>query len=89
MSTLREVRMPRTPECWDSCGACGSGDVFVLEIFVQPGDVVHRDDNILSLETGKVSLDIPTPYAGEVVELRVEVGDTLAEDQLILTLIEP
>jgi hypothetical protein len=60
MSTIR-VRMPKYPECWSSCGSCASGNVFILELLVKAGDIVARDDNILTLETGKVALDIPHP----------------------------
>ena len=67
MSTIC-VRMPKYPECWSSCGSCASGNVFILELLVKAGDLVARDDNILTLETGKVALDIPTPYAGRVID---------------------
>ena len=49
------VRMPKYPECWQSCGSCASGDVFVLELLMKVGDVIARDDNVLTLETGKVA----------------------------------
>jgi pyruvate/2-oxoglutarate dehydrogenase complex dihydrolipoamide acyltransferase (E2) component len=83
---LVEVRMPRYPQCWESCGACGSGDVFVLEVLVAPGETVRADDNVITLETGKVALDIPSPHGGRVVEVCVEAGQILAENDLILTL---
>lgn len=86
MSGPIEVRMPKYPECWESCGNCAQGDVFVLELLVQPGDTLARDDNILTLETGKVALDIPSPYAGTVREVFVCEGDVLAEGALLLTL---
>jgi pyruvate/2-oxoglutarate dehydrogenase complex dihydrolipoamide acyltransferase (E2) component len=73
------VRMPKYPECWQSCGSCASGDVFILELLVKVGDSVARDDNILTLETGKVALDIPTPVAGRVVAIHVTAGDTVDE----------
>lgn len=85
MSTYN-VRMPRYPECWESCGSCASGNVFILELLVQPGDHVERDDNILTLETGKVALDIPSPRAGKVLEVHVSEGDNVSEGQLLLTL---
>ncbi|MEY2633239.1 MAG: hypothetical protein RIR00_1893 [Pseudomonadota bacterium] len=81
-----EVRMPKYPECWESCGSCASGKVFILELLVQVGDVLQRDDNILTLETGKVALDIPTPYAGRVREICVDPGDTVPEGALLLCL---
>ena len=73
------VRMPKYPECWQSCGSCASGDVFILELLVAVGDIVARDDNILTLETGKVALDIPTPVAGRVLAIHVTAGDTVDE----------
>ncbi|MDE2585175.1 MAG: dihydrolipoamide acyltransferase [Betaproteobacteria bacterium] len=86
MSAPIEVRMPKYPECWESCGNCAQGDVFVLELLAKPGDTLERDDNILTLETGKVALDIPCPHAGTVVEVFVTEGDILAEGALLLTL---
>lgn len=80
------VKMPKYPECWSSCGSCASGDVFVLEVLVSVGEELARDDNILTLETGKVSLDIPTPYAGTVTAVHVVAGDVLDEDALLITL---
>ena len=80
------VRMPMYPECWSSCGSCASGDVFILELLVAVGDQVERDDNILTLETGKVALDIPSPQAGRVVKIHVIEGDTVAEGALLVTL---
>jgi len=85
MSTV-SVRMPKYPECWSSCGSCASGDVFILELLVTVGEVVQRDDNILTLETGKVALDIPTPYAGRVLEIHVTEGDTVDEGAPLITL---
>ncbi|HMT79932.1 MAG TPA: biotin/lipoyl-binding protein [Azonexus sp.] len=80
------VRMPKYPECWSSCGACASGNVFILELLVKVGDRVARGDNMLTLETGKVALDIPSPQAGRVVKLHVTEGDTVDEGALLITL---
>ena len=87
METIN-VHMPKYPECWQSCGSCASGEVFILELLVKVGDVIARDDNLLTLETGKVALDIPSPQAGRVVGVFVDEGDLVAEGQLLLT-IEP
>jgi pyruvate dehydrogenase E2 component (dihydrolipoamide acetyltransferase) len=86
MSRIVDVRIPKFPECWDSCGNCGSGTVTVDDVLVLPGDLVEREDNLIVLETGKVALDIPTPSTGRVVELLVAAGDIVAEDQVILRL---
>jgi pyruvate/2-oxoglutarate dehydrogenase complex dihydrolipoamide acyltransferase (E2) component len=85
MSTIN-VRMPKYPECWSSCGSCANGNVFILELLVKIGDMVERDDDILTLETGKVALDIPSPYAGRVIEMHVTEGDTVDEGVLLVTL---
>ncbi len=83
MRQIVDVWMPRFPECWESCGNCASGEVFVLEVLVQPGDAVRAADNLITLETGKVALDIPSPYAGRIVELCVAEGDYVAEGAVI------
>ena len=80
--------MPKYPDCWETCGSCGSGEVVILEILVKAGDPIGFDDTILTLETGKVALDIPSPRAGRVVGVFVSAGEAVAEGQLLLT-IEP
>ena len=80
------VRMPKYPECWQSCGSCASGDVFILEVLVNVGDQLNFDDTILTLETGKVALDIPSPYAGRVASMHVIASDTVDEGALLVTL---
>ena len=86
MSKIVEVRVPKFPECWTSCGNCGSGEVIVDDVLVLPGDSVDYEDTLIVLETGKVALDIPTPSAGRVVDLCVAAGDSVTEGQIILTL---
>ncbi|KAB2922866.1 MAG: biotin/lipoyl-binding protein [Dechloromonas sp.] len=86
--SLRSIHLPKFPECWESCGSCAAGKVFILELLVQPGDQVDRDDTILTLETGKVALDIPSPFSGRVLEIHVTAGDTVGEGALLATLEE-
>jgi pyruvate/2-oxoglutarate dehydrogenase complex dihydrolipoamide acyltransferase (E2) component len=85
MATL-SIFMPKFPECWSSCGSCANGNVFILELLVAVGDVIERDDNILTLETGKIALDIPSPYAGRVSEIHVIAGDTVDAGALLVSL---
>lgn len=85
MTTLN-IRMPKYPECWESCGSCASGNVFILEILVKPGDLIQFDETILVLETGKVALDIPSPHAGRVTTVHVIEGDTVDAGALLVTL---
>jgi len=85
MGTLA-IRMPKYPECWQICGSCASGDLFILELLVKTGDIIQCDDNLLTLETGKVALDIPSPVAGRVSEIHVTEGDAVDEGVLLVTL---
>jgi pyruvate/2-oxoglutarate dehydrogenase complex dihydrolipoamide acyltransferase (E2) component len=78
--------MPKFPECWETCGNCANGEVFILDVHVKPGDVVRVDDNLITLETGKVALDIPSPYEGTIVEVMVSENQTVAEGAVIATL---
>ena len=81
-----EIRMPRFPECWESCGSCRTGAVFVDSVLVRAGEAIAIDDTLIVLETGKVALDIPCPHSGTIVEVRVEEGDPIDEGELIATI---
>jgi pyruvate dehydrogenase E2 component (dihydrolipoamide acetyltransferase) len=61
-------------------------DVPVIEIHVASGDVVSKEDPLITLESDKATMDIPSPAAGTVRELRVEVGDRVEKGSLILLL---
>ena len=78
--------MPKFPDCWESCGNCGQSEVIIDAVLVQVGDRIRADDGILTLETGKVALDIPSPKDGRVVEVFFEEGDMVTEGQLLITL---
>jgi pyruvate dehydrogenase E2 component (dihydrolipoamide acetyltransferase) len=61
-------------------------DVPVIEIHVAPGDVVSNEDPLVTLESDKATMDIPSPAAGTVRELRVKVGDLVNRGTPILVL---
>jgi pyruvate dehydrogenase E2 component (dihydrolipoamide acetyltransferase) len=61
-------------------------DVPVIEIHVAPGDVVHNEDPLVTLESDKATMDVPSPTAGTVRELRVKVGDLVSRGSPILLL---
>ena len=61
-------------------------DVPVIEIHVAPGDVVSDEDPLVTLESDKATMDIPSPAAGTVRELRVKVGDLVSRGTPILLL---
>jgi len=60
--------------------------VEVIEILVKPGDKVQKDDSLVSLESEKATMEIPSPHAGVVKALKLKVGDKVAQGSLILTL---
>jgi pyruvate dehydrogenase E2 component (dihydrolipoamide acetyltransferase) len=62
------------------------GDVPVIEIHVAPGDVVNNEDPLVTLESDKATMDIPSPGAGTVRELRVKVGDLVSRGSALLVL---
>ena len=61
-------------------------DVSVIEVHVKPGDAVNADDPLVTLETDKATMDIPSPAGGAVAEVLVKVGDTVSEGTPILIL---
>jgi pyruvate dehydrogenase E2 component (dihydrolipoamide acetyltransferase) len=63
-------------------------DVEVIEILVKPGDRVEAEDPLITLESDKASMEIPSPHAGVVGEVRVVLGDKINQGDLLL-LFEP
>ncbi|MEM0911337.1 MAG: dihydrolipoyllysine-residue acetyltransferase [Pseudomonadota bacterium] len=60
--------------------------VDIIDVLVSPGDTVAEEDGLITLETDKATMDVPAPAAGEVVEVKVAVGDKVSEGSLILLL---
>ena len=77
MPELTEVKIPElgTDEAVD-----------VVEVLVQEGDVVAVDDGLITLESDKASMDVPSPLDGKVRELKVKQGDKVREGSVILVL---
>lgn len=61
----------------------GGDEVEVIEICFAVGDNLEADEGILTVETDKASMDIPAPFAGELVALTVSVGDKIKEGDVI------
>ncbi|KLD09531.1 dihydrolipoamide dehydrogenase, partial [Xanthomonas perforans] len=61
-------------------------DVPVIEVLVAVGDSVAKDQGLVTLESDKATLEVPSSAAGVVKELKVKVGDTLSEGALVLLL---
>ncbi|MGY0504847.1 dihydrolipoyl dehydrogenase [Luteimonas sp. e5] len=61
----------------------GHEAVPVIEVLVKPGDVVTKDQGLVTLESDKATMEVPSPLAGTVREMRVKVGDTLSEGDIV------
>ena len=61
-------------------------EVTVIEVLVKPGDRVQVEDSLITLESDKATMDVPSPSAGTVTDVRVKVGDKVAEGALVLLL---
>ncbi|WP_284214234.1 dihydrolipoyl dehydrogenase [Comamonas jiangduensis] len=61
-------------------------EVGVIELLVQPGDTVTVDQSLITVESDKASMEIPSSHAGVVKELKVKLGDKVAMGSVVLTL---
>ncbi len=61
-------------------------DVPVIEIQVSPGDTVKAEDPLVTLESDKATMEVPAPAAGTVKEIKLKIGDKVAEGTLVLVL---
>ncbi|MDZ7736753.1 MAG: dihydrolipoyl dehydrogenase [Gammaproteobacteria bacterium] len=61
-------------------------DVEIIDVLVKPGDTIEKEQSLISLESDKATMDIPSPAAGIVGELKIKTGDRVSEGDVILTL---
>ena len=61
-------------------------EVEVIEVLVKPGDAVSKEQSLITLESDKATMEIPSPSAGVVKELRIKVGDKVSKGAPILVL---
>jgi pyruvate dehydrogenase E2 component (dihydrolipoamide acetyltransferase) len=76
MAAMTEVRIPDLGD---------TSDVSVIEVLVAPGDTIAKEDPIVTLESDKASMDVPSPIAGVVEQVHIAVGDEVAPGTLVLT----
>lgn len=76
MSELVEVKLPDVGDFTD---------VEVIEILVEPGDTIELEQGLITLESDKASMEIPSSAAGVVRDIKVSIGDRISEGSLILT----
>nr|HQV16464.1 dihydrolipoamide acetyltransferase [Denitromonas sp.] len=75
MSQLIEVKVPDIGD-YD--------DVPVIELYVKVGDTIAVDDAIVTLESDKATMDVPSEVAGVIKELKVALGDRVAEGSVLI-----
>ena len=61
-------------------------DVPIIEVSVKPGDTVKPEQPLITLESDKASMEVPSPLGGVVAELKIKIGDRVSEGSVILTL---
>src|SRR6267142_6195197 len=61
-------------------------NVEVIEVLVKPGDAVAKEQSLVTLESDKATMEIPSPGAGVVKEVRIKVGDKVSQGSPILVL---
>ena len=79
MSVSRDIKIPDIGDF---------GDVEVIEILVKVGDSIKENDNLISLETDKASIDIPSTHAGIISSIHVSIGDKVSLNDVIISLEE-
>jgi pyruvate dehydrogenase E2 component (dihydrolipoamide acetyltransferase) len=77
MSEIREIHVPDIGDF---------KDLPVIDVLVKPGDTVAFDDPLLTLESDKASMDVPSSAAGTVASVIVKVGDRVSKGSAIITL---
>lgn len=64
----------------------GASDVEVIEILVSVGDEIAQEDSLVTVESDKASMDIPSSSAGKVTAININIGDTINENDVIVTI---
>ncbi|MCS6237021.1 dihydrolipoyllysine-residue acetyltransferase [Shewanella baltica] len=64
----------------------GDTDVSIIEVLVAVGDKIEIDSGLITLETDKATMDVPSPFAGVVKDVKVAVGDKVSQGSLVIML---
>jgi pyruvate dehydrogenase E2 component (dihydrolipoamide acetyltransferase) len=78
MSSIKDILVPDIGE-FDA--------VEVIEVLVKSGDAVSVEDALLTMESDKASMDVPSPFSGTVKTVKLKAGDKVSQNDLILTLV--
>ncbi|XQA77725.1 dihydrolipoyllysine-residue acetyltransferase [Xanthomonas sacchari] len=74
---MAEIKEALVPDIGDY------SDVPVIEVLVAVGDTVKKDQSLVTLESDKATMEVPSPFAGVVKEIKVKVGDSLSEGKVV------
>ena len=77
MSQLLEIKVPDIGDYQD---------VPVIEVHIKPGDRIEKEQSLITLESDKATMDVPSSHAGVVKEVKVKVGDNISEGGVVLLL---
>lgn len=61
-------------------------NVEVIEILIKPGDQIKKNDPIVTIESDKSSVEVPSPETGKIKEVKVKVGDKVSQGSLLATM---
>ena len=61
-------------------------EVEVIEVLVKPGDHINKNDPIVTIESDKSSVEIPSTVSGEIKDLKVKIGDKVSEGSILATI---
>ena len=64
----------------------GDNDVEVIEVHVKVGDEIAKEDTLVTLESDKAAMDVPSPLAGRITALKIKVGDKVSKGSAVLEL---
>lgn len=77
---MAEIKNILVPDIGDFSG------VEVIEIIVSPGDTVNIEDPLVSLESDKAAMEIPSEFAGVIKEIKIKLGDSVSQGDLLMTI---
>ena len=61
-------------------------EVEIIEVLVRPGDAIHEEDSLITVESDKASVEIPSPESGRIKDIVVRIGDKISQGDTILSL---
>src|ERR1700729_1661558 len=64
----------------------GFKDVNVIDVLVKDGQQIEKETPLVTIETEKAAMDVPSPVAGKIAQVKLKTGDKVSEGSLILTL---